>query len=155
MGIELNNDELEQFLNKGHTLILATIRKSGEPFLTPIWYVYQDGAFFIRTPAKSAKVQHIKRDPRVCCLLEEGERWIDLKAAVLSCHAEIVEDNDVCEAIARDFGAKYAEFSPNLKSTPKATSRHYASKTATVKLTPRPEDIRSWFNRKIRFTDPQ
>lgn len=155
MGVELDNEELDQFLNDGHTLILATIRKSGEPFLTPIWYVYHDGAFFIRTPAKSAKVQHIKRDPRVCCLLEEGEKWIDLKAAVLSCHAEIVEDDETCKIIARKFGAKYSEFSPNLKSTPKATSEHYSSKTATVQLTPRPDDIRSWFNRKIRFSKSQ
>lgn len=155
MGVELDNEELDQFLNDGHTLILATIRKSGEPFLTPIWYVYHDGAFFIRTPAKSAKVQHIKRDPRVCCLLEEGEKWIDLKAAVLSCHAEIEEDDETCKTIARKFGAKYAEFTPNLESTPKATTEHYSSKTATVKLTPRPDDIRSWFNRKIRFSKSQ
>ena len=155
MGVKLDNEELGQFLNDGHTLILATIRKSGEPFLTPIWYVYHEGAFFIRTPAKSAKVQHIKRDPRVCCLLEEGEKWIDLKAAVLSCHAEIVEDEEICKTIARNFGAKYAEFTPDLKSTPKATTEHYASKTATVKLTPRPDDIRSWFNRKIRFSKSQ
>jgi len=151
MGVKLDDLELAEFLNDGHTLIMATIRKSGMPSLTPIWYVYHDGAFFIRTPAKSPKIQHIKQDPRVCCMLEEGEKWVDLKAAVLSCDAEIIEDEELCKTIGRDFSTKYAEFSPNLKSTPKATTKHYSSKTATVKLTPRPEDIRSWFNQKIRF----
>lgn len=151
MGVELDDLELDQFLNDGHTLIMATMRKSGEPWLTPIWYVYHDGAFFVRTPARSAKIQHIKRDPRVCCMLEQGEKWVDLKAAVLPCDAQIVADEELCKTIGRKFGAKYADFSPNLKSTPKATNKHYSSKTATVKLNPRPDDIRTWFNQKIRF----
>lgn len=150
MGVELDNEELGQFLNDGHTLILATIRKSGEPFLTPIWYVYHDGAFFIRTPARSAKIKHIERDPRVCCMLEQGEKWIDLKAAVLPCHAELVEDEELCKVIGRSFSSKYEDFTPNLKSAPKATSKHYSHSTATVKLTPRSSDVRSWFNRKIK-----
>ncbi|MDA0272340.1 MAG: pyridoxamine 5'-phosphate oxidase family protein [Proteobacteria bacterium] len=150
MGIQLDDEELGHFLNDGHTLILATIRKSGEPFLTPIWYVYDDGALYIRTPARSAKIQHIKRDPRVCCMLEQGDKWVDLKAAVLPCHAEIVDDAELCNSINRMFSKKYADFTPNLKSTPKATSKHYSQSTATVKLMPRRADVRSWFNRKIK-----
>lgn len=150
MGVQLDDQELEQFISNGHTLILGTSRKSGEPFLTPLWYVYRDGALYVRTPSKSAKVQHVRRDARVCCLLEEGERWIDLKAAVLSCNAEIVEDEALCATIDQMFREKYAEFTPNLKSAPKATSGHYGGATTTLKLTPRPEEVRSWYNRKIR-----
>ena len=82
MGIQLDQDELDEFLESSHTMILATIRKSGEPFMTPLWYVYMDGAIYFSTPAQSAKVEHLKRDSRVCCLIEEGERWVDLKAVV-------------------------------------------------------------------------
>lgn len=150
MGVQLDDQELERFLDAGHTLILGTIRKSGEPFLTPLWYVYRDGALYVRTPSRSAKVQHVRRNPRVCCLLEEGERWIDLKAAVLSCDAEIVEDEALCATIDKIFSEKYADFTPNLKAAPKATSNHYAGATTTLKLSPRPGETRSWYNRKIR-----
>lgn len=150
MGVQLDDAELERFLAVGHTLILGTSRRSGEPFLTPLWYVYHEGALWVRTPARSAKVEHVRRDPRVCCLLEEGERWVDLKAAVLSCDAEIVEDETLCATIDELFREKYANFGPNMKATPKATKRHYSVLTTTLKLVPRPGDVRSWYNQKIR-----
>src|SRR5579859_4928137 len=55
MGVKLTEEEIDDFLTKGHTLTIATIRKSGEPFMVPIWYVWMDGAFWIRAAAKSPK----------------------------------------------------------------------------------------------------
>ena len=67
MGVRLTEEEINEFLNGSITLIIATTRKSGEPFMTPIWYVWMDGAFWARTSMDSPKVKHVKRDPRVCC----------------------------------------------------------------------------------------
>lgn len=151
MGVKLTPEELNDFLTNGHTLIMATVRKSGEPFMTPIWYVYLDGAFYVSTLAKSAKVQHVRRDPRVCCLIEEGDRWIDLKAVVANCDAEIVEDKAAVKRIGEAIGKKYAAFRPDTKKQPKSTRKHYASGSVVIKFTPRPGEIRSWYNRKIRM----
>ena len=151
MSVRLSQEEIDEFLAGGHTLILATLRKSGEPFLTPLWYVYDDGALFIRTPARSAKVQHIRTDPRVCCLVEEGERWVDLKAVVMNCDAEFIEsDESVEERFAQLMNEKYKAFRPQLKKAPTATKKHYAGKSALIRLTPRETEVRSCYNRKIR-----
>ena len=150
MGVQLDSQEMEEFLKSSHTLVLATTRKSGEPFLTPLWYAYHDGAIYIRTPMKSAKVQHIKRDSRVCCMVEEGERWIDLKAVVLNCDAEIVDDEEIAKKVAEITEEKYREFRSQLKAAPKATKKHYSGSSALIKLVPRDGEVRSWYNQKIR-----
>ncbi len=85
MGVELTPEEVDDFLRDGHTLIFTTIRKSGEPFATPMWYAYIDGSIYIRTLGRSAKVAHARRDPRVCCTVETGDAWVDLKAVIANC----------------------------------------------------------------------
>jgi len=150
MGVQLDQTELEEFLENSHTMVLSTIRKSGEPFMTPLWYVYMDGAIYFSTPAKSAKVGHLKQDPRACVLIEEGERWVDLKAVVMNCTAEFIDRaSDEAAAIQQHTDRKYADFSPKLQNAANATKDHY-SNIVFVKLTPRDGEVRSWYNRKIR-----
>ena len=48
MGVQLNEAELAEFLENEHILILATIRKSCEPFLTPLWYTHYEQFFMSR-----------------------------------------------------------------------------------------------------------
>ncbi len=151
MGVRLTEEEMNEFLNGGHTLIIATTRKSGEPFVMPIWYVWMDGAFWTRTGMDSPKVKHIQRDPRVCCMVEEGEQWADLRAVIASCDAEIVADQAVFDRISDAIDKKYENFKMQQGAVPEATKKHYASTRAIIKMTPRQgEKIRSWYNRKIR-----
>ena len=119
--------------------------------MVPLWYVYMDGAIYFSTPTKSAKIEHLKRDGRVCCLIEEGKRWADLKAVVLNCEAAFI-DQDSEEAVRyRELSAaKYESYRPKLNKAPKATQKHYSGSTTLVKLVPRDKDVRSWYNRKIR-----
>lgn len=151
MGVKLTDDEVKDFLEKGHTLIIATTRKSGEPFMTPIWYVYIDGSFYVNTLAKSAKVEHIRRDPRVCCLVEEGEKWVDLKAVVVNCDAAIVEDEANCDRVRAALNSKYAAFRVDRTKAPAATQAHYATAWTILQFKPRAGEIRSWYNRKIKM----
>jgi PPOX class probable F420-dependent enzyme len=151
MGVQLDQGEIDDFLTNSHTLILATLRKSGAPFMTPLWYVYLDGSLFVRTRSRSPKVQHIRRDPRVCCLVEEGEKWVDLKAVIINCNAEIIEDDPDLEArVSQAMGEKYSAFRTSSKAMPSATKKHYSTSSALIRMTPEPEGIRSWHNRKLR-----
>jgi PPOX class probable F420-dependent enzyme len=51
---------------EGHKNVnLTTFRKSGEPAVTPVWYVVFDGKLYVRTGASSGKVERIRNDPRV------------------------------------------------------------------------------------------
>jgi nitroimidazol reductase NimA-like FMN-containing flavoprotein (pyridoxamine 5'-phosphate oxidase superfamily) len=154
MGIKLTAEEIDEFLSNGHTLIVSTIRKSGEPFMTPVWYVWERGSFYVSTPARSAKVQHLKRDRRACCLVEDGEAWVDLRAVIANCDAEFVTDPATIERIAAARESKYARFKADPSRVPSATSSHYAAESALIRMTPRPGEVRSWHNRKIRLRQP-
>ena len=151
MGVALPPEELADFLRDGHTLIFTTIRKSGEPFATPMWYAYIDGCIYIRTLGRSAKVGHVRRDPRVCCTVETGDAWVALKALIANCDAEILPDDETLEMVGKELDRKYASFRPPHTNMPKATRKHYSGGSVVVKCTPRPGEIRSWYNRKIRM----
>ncbi len=151
MGVRLTEDEIDEFLGKGHTLIVSTLRKLGEPFMTPLWYVWMDGAFWIRTGAKSPKAAHIRRDPRVCCIVEEGEAWVDLRAVIANCLAEFVEDQAQQACFEEALTAKYAAFRMDRGAVPSATQKHYSASRAYIRMKPRPGELRSWYNRKIRM----
>lgn len=152
MSIKLSSDEIEEFLTNGHTLILSTIRQSGEPFATPIWYVYDHGSFYISTPEKSAKARHLKRDPRACCTVEAGKYWKELRAIIANCDAQFVEDEAEIQRIRKLMDEKYANFQPASANMPKSAKKAYSTKFAFIRLTPREDEIRSWDNRKIRST---
>jgi len=154
MGVNLTDEERDAFLTTGHTLILSTLRKSGEPFTTPNWYVWMDGAYWMRTGAASAKAQHMRRDPRVCCLVEDGEAWVDLRAVIANCQAEFIEDEAALARFNAAFKAKYAAFSRDNAVVPDATKRHYSGARALIRMTPREGEVRSWYNRKIRMKTP-
>ena len=55
---------VEEFLSTQRNLILATNRRGGTPQLSPVWYVWRDGAFYISTVKTTAKWRNLVRDPR-------------------------------------------------------------------------------------------
>ncbi len=72
MPKQLNPSEIEQFLKEPHVAVLTTIAAHGRPVSTPIWYLYSDGRFYMRTSEDSAKARNIRRDQRVgLCVQQE------------------------------------------------------------------------------------
>ena len=53
---------VEEFLSTQRNLILATNRGGGTPQLSPVWYVWRDGAFSISTITSTAKWKNLVRD---------------------------------------------------------------------------------------------
>ncbi|GAC1363002.1 MAG: hypothetical protein NVSMB4_19660 [Acidimicrobiales bacterium] len=59
-------------LTEARNLWLSTIRPDGRPHLTPIWFVWHAGRFWICTGAEFVKTRNVRRDPRVSLALEDG-----------------------------------------------------------------------------------
>jgi PPOX class probable F420-dependent enzyme len=53
-------------------LWLATVRPGGGPHLTPVWFVFVTGRFWIGTGATSVKVRNLRANPRVSVCLQDG-----------------------------------------------------------------------------------
>ena len=46
--------------------------KDGSPHITPIWYMLEDVKIVINTTTKRVKYYNIRRDDRVCFLVDDG-----------------------------------------------------------------------------------
>ncbi len=84
---------VEEFLATQRNLILATVRRDGTPQLSPVWYVWRDGAFFISTVTSTAKWRNLVRDPRCGGIIDHPEG----QYVYVSGTAEL-DDGDVYDA---------------------------------------------------------
>ena len=73
MGVRLGEEEAWAELEHAHTGILTTLRRDGRPVSLPVWFAALDRRIYVRTPAKTRKVEHVRNDPRATFLVERGE----------------------------------------------------------------------------------
>lgn len=73
MSKTLSDRQLTHVL-RPYIATLATLRKDGSPHMAPVWYRYEDGAFFVLTDTGSQKHKNIMRDPRVELCIDDRER---------------------------------------------------------------------------------
>jgi PPOX class probable F420-dependent enzyme len=149
MSIELTPDERWDFLARAHTGILTTLDAAGYPVALPTWHVVRDERVYVRTRDTAAKARHIARDPRVSFLVEEGERWADLKAVALVGHARAVTDPELVSAVRRALADKYGAFREARAALPDATRRHYSVPEVFFEIDG-DHRVLSWDNQKIR-----
>ena len=70
--------KVEAFLEGKHFGKLATLMKDGRPQVTPIWYMYKDGKLWVNTTTDRVKFRNVKRDPRVCLLVDDGYPYVSI-----------------------------------------------------------------------------
>ena len=112
--IKMTPEEIEEFLHGWHTMSCATYNHDGTIHLVAMWYGFLEGAPALETKAKSQKVQNLRRDPRITCLIEEGDSYDQLRGVELVGTAEIIDDYDrVFEMgkslVARTAGQEYTD----------------------------------------------
>ena len=80
MSTRLEHDEVQRLLQATVPAHLATIEGSGFPRVTPIWFLWRDGAFLMTSLPSRPHVRNLARDRRasVCVdierVLPSGER---------------------------------------------------------------------------------
>jgi nitroimidazol reductase NimA-like FMN-containing flavoprotein (pyridoxamine 5'-phosphate oxidase superfamily) len=156
VGVRLDDDEAWAELERAHTGILTTLRRDGWPVSLPVWFAALDRAIYVRSPAKTRKVEHVRRDPRATFLVERGERWIELCAVMVYADVVLLEPGDEYDRASDAITHKYEGFgmaSPALgaKRVPDATKAHYAGRAAVLRLTPTGPFV-TWDNSKLRLS---
>jgi len=112
--IKMTDDEIEEFLNGWRTMNCATMNHDGTIHLIAMWYGFLEGCPALETKAKSQKVQNIRRNPQISCLVETGDSYDQLRGVELVGHAEIVEDPERIfqlgiSVVERTTGQSYTE----------------------------------------------
>jgi len=67
----LSPAEIEAFLSRPNTIVVATLKRDGTPQLTTAWYRWDGEAFWISTNRDRAKFRNLRRDPRVTVLVDD------------------------------------------------------------------------------------
>jgi nitroimidazol reductase NimA-like FMN-containing flavoprotein (pyridoxamine 5'-phosphate oxidase superfamily) len=149
MGVQLDDDELWAFVGRSHTGILTTLDREGYPISLPTWHVVLDNRVYLRTLAGSAKARRVGADDRVSFLVESGEYWVDLKAALLIGHARQVPDPELRSAVTSALAEKYESFRKARRELPSAVRQHYSHPEAIIEVVADRRTL-SWDNQKIR-----
>ena len=150
MGVLLSDDEAWAELAGAHTGILTTMRSDGMPVTVPTWFVVLDQRIYVRTPAKTRKVQHVQRDPRATFLVERGERWEELCAVMVYATTTVHGDGPLADRVLAALDEKYAAFRTQTDAMPDATRAHYGGAVAVLELTPS-EPFVTWDNAKLEL----
>src|SRR6202165_3007156 len=92
--IKMTPEEIDAFLHGRHSMALCSINHDGTIHTVAMWYGFLEGAVAFETKAKSQKVQNLRRDHRITCLVEDGDRYEELRGVSLVGRGEIVEEPD-------------------------------------------------------------
>ncbi len=83
--------ETAEFLQTRRVLMrIATVDREGNPHVTPIWFVYEDGRIWFTPREQSAWLQHIRAHPRIAVTIDEEAA--PYRKVIVRGAAEIVHD---------------------------------------------------------------
>lgn len=141
-------DEVDAFLHERQTMNVATQNHDGSIHLVAMWYGFVDGLPVFETYGKSQKVLNLQRDPRITCLVEDGDTYDTLRGVELVGTAEISDDRELVMAAARSVIDRYfGEVDP---ADIDAVAEGLARKR--VAITVKPDRVVSWDHNKLAGT---
>jgi PPOX class probable F420-dependent enzyme len=88
----MSPSEIETFLEASMKVQVATVNPDGSPHLATLFYVMQDGVMAFWTYGSSQKIKNLERDPRITCLVEDGDDYFELRGVSVAGTGELVRD---------------------------------------------------------------
>ena len=150
MGIELSREEIDRYLNAAPRGILCVTRDGQAPLALPMWFAWVDGKIVMNTGLKSKKVAAVRKHPHVSFLVESGEHYWTLKAALIIGECEVVDDQEAARAWRARVEAVKPLYGDQLfpKELPPHLQKFYAQDRTALIITPK--SITSWDFAKVR-----
>jgi PPOX class probable F420-dependent enzyme len=63
-------DDVAEFLRQPHVGVLATLRRDGRPYTVPVWFLHEDGRFWISGTYERVWCKQLLADPRASLCVE-------------------------------------------------------------------------------------
>jgi PPOX class probable F420-dependent enzyme len=102
--ITMSPTQINEFLQASRHAVIGVNRPEGPPHLSPVWYLYEDGVFYISIATTTVKYRLLQRDPRVSLCIDGGHP--DYRTVIVAGVAEL-RPND--EAVRRRIIRRYYE----------------------------------------------
>lgn len=68
--LQADDRRVEEVLASDVPAVLATLGGDGYPYLTPVWFVWSDGAFWLSSLPDRPHVRNLRADPRAAIIVE-------------------------------------------------------------------------------------
>jgi PPOX class probable F420-dependent enzyme len=146
-AVAMTEEELADFLDTNMKVQVATNGPDGWPHLTTLFYVLVDGRMFFWTYGRSQKIQNLRRDPRVTCLVEDGEDYFELRGATIFGKARLLEDYDELVELGGRVARRMAA-GADLGELGDEIVRNQARKRVGVIV--EPDRVATWDHRKMQ-----
>jgi PPOX class probable F420-dependent enzyme len=137
---------LQQFLQGRYIATLGTANADGTIHLTAVWYLFEDGDFFIATSSKSRKARNIAKKPQAS-LMVDVRRAAKERGVSASGKAELIS-GDRSREINRRIHDRY--MSAAAIADPKVGPVFASFDDVTIRLTPD-----SWIPWNLAVLDAQ
>ena len=94
-GAQLTEEQTIKFLtDKKLNLLLGTVDKNGDPFIHPVWFLYENEKLYVETSKTSKKVQNIQHKNMVYfCIDDENLPYMGVRGKALVKISTDVEGN--------------------------------------------------------------
>jgi PPOX class probable F420-dependent enzyme len=115
------NEEQRTFAAEPNIAVFASVDAKGRPHATPVWYLFDDGAFRVNVLNGSQKHRNVERNPEITLVIEKRE--MPPYALMISGRAEVgpgFSNEDRLRLATRylgdDFGKRYFEMTAGEES---------------------------------------
>lgn len=142
--ITMTDEEIQAFLQAERTLQVATIDHDGYPHLVAMWYTLVDAQIVFWTYARSQKTLNLRRDARLTCLAEAGERYEELRGVQIKGQAVIIDDQPTVQHYGELIWQRYT--GPLNEHTQPMIA---AQATKRIAVVVKPIEVVSWDHRKL------
>jgi len=145
-AVRMTDEEVAAFLEGASKVQVATIGPHGEPHLTTLFYVLDEGRIVFWTYGRSQKIANLRRDDRITCLVEDGRDYVELRGVSISGRARLVEEYDDVVRIGSRIATRMAD-GADLGAYGDDLVRQQARKRVGVVVDP--EKVASWDHGKM------
>jgi len=105
---QLSTDTASELVNQlmGDRAVahVATLTPNGDPHVTPMWFHYDNSAFWFVSPHDADKVKHIQQDGRVALSISDTE--LPYRAVMARGKARVIDDGTAMQ-LTRDLQNRY------------------------------------------------
>lgn len=146
--VAMTDAEVTALLGSSRKVQLATINPDGTPHLVTMFYALIDGRIAFWTYRTSQKARNLARDPRLACLIEDGDDYFELRGVQVTGTVRTIED----QSGILDIGRRIAG---GLGGVPVDALDDYVAHAARKRLgyIVEPTRVISWDHRKLVATN--
>jgi nitroimidazol reductase NimA-like FMN-containing flavoprotein (pyridoxamine 5'-phosphate oxidase superfamily) len=135
------------FIKSHYKMVLCSLDSDGFPHAAPIWFVVLDDRIYFRAQPYKKKIKNIMNRPQVCGVIEDGEKYTELRGVMIRGLAKIVDsDKPLRKRIFELLAEKYSPVR-NTNKFPRSWQETYGKEHRVV-VEFKPTSIVSWDNRK-------